>query len=159
MLSHILGHHGIENVVLEGQSMAYVAARIRAGVLEHGTVEMLKEYGLADRMLKQGRPKEGTEIVWENRPSSFIDLKRWTGKQMWAWGQSNIQEDLHQTLTAADADMVHEAGEVALHDVTGDPHVTYVKDGMHHRLDADFICGCDGFHGPSRHAIPADLRR
>lgn len=159
MLSHILGHHGIENVVLERQSMAHVAARIRAGVLEHGTVEMLKQYGLADRMLKQGKPKDGTEIVWENRPGSFIDLKRWTGKQMWAWGQTYIQEDLHQALTAAGADMVHEAADVALHNVTDDAHVTYVKDGVRHRLDADFICGCDGFHGPSRHAIPADVRR
>ncbi len=159
MLSHMLSTHGVDNVVLERQSMAHVAGRIRAGVLEHGTVELLKEYGLADRMLKEGKPKDGALIVWENRPDFFIDLKKWTGKQMWAWGQTNIQEDLHRVLTAAGAEMVHEAGEVALHDVTGKPYVTYQKDGVEHRLDADFICGCDGFHGPSRQAIPADQRR
>lgn len=159
MLSHILGVNGIANVVLERQSMAYVASRIRAGVLEYGTAELLKEYGLADRMLREGKAKNGALIVWENRPDFFIDLKKWTGKQMWAWGQTNIQEDLHDMLTASGAKMVHEADEVALRDVTGNPSVTYVKDGIQHRLSCDFICGCDGFHGPSRQAIPRDVRR
>ena len=159
MLSHILGVNGIENVVLERQSMEYVASRIRAGVLEYGTAELLKEYGLADRMLRDGKPKNGALIVWEDRPDFFIDLKKWTGKQMWAWGQTYIQEDLHEALTASGAKMVHEAGEVALHDVKDDPSVTYVKDGVQHRLSCDFICGCDGFHGPSRHAIPKHIRR
>ncbi len=159
MLSHILGVNGIDNVVLERQSMDYVASRIRAGVLEYGTAELLKEYGLADRMLRDGKAKNGALIVWENRPDFFIDLKKWTGKQMWAWGQTYIQEDLHDALIASGANMVHEAGEVALHDVTDNPSVTYVKDGVRHRLSCDFICGCDGFHGPSRHSIPKDIRR
>ncbi len=159
MLSHILGSHGIDNVVLERQSMDYVAARIRAGVLEHGTAELLKEYGLADRMLREGKAKDGTLIVWEGRPDFFIDLTKWTGKQMWAWGQTYIQEDLHEVLTASGAQMVHEAEDVVLNDVTDKPYVTFSKDGARHRLDCDFICGCDGYHGPSRQVIPLDVRR
>ncbi len=158
-LSLVLSKFGIDNVVLERHSMAYVAARIRAGVLEHGTAELLKEYGLADRMVKDGKPKDGTLIVWQDRPDHFIDVKKWTGKQMWAWGQTYIQEDLHQALSAMGANMVHEARDVALHGVTGQPYVTYTKDGAEHRLDCDFIAGCDGFHGPSRQAIPAEKRR
>ena len=158
-LSLVLSKFGIDNVVLERHSMAYVAARIRAGVLEHGTAELLKEYGLADRMVTDGKPKDGTLIVWQDRPDHFIDVKKWTGKQMWAWGQTYIQEDLHQALSAMGANMVHEARDVALHGVTGQPYVTYTKDGAEHRLDCDFIAGCDGFHGPSRQAIPAEKRR
>lgn len=159
MLSHILGRNGIDNIVVERQSMDHVASRIRAGVLEYGTAELLKQHGLAERMLREGKPKDGALIVWENRPDFFIDLTRWTGRQMWAWGQTYIQEDLHRALIASGAQLVHEAGNVALHDVTGNPSLTYEKDGVLHRIDCDFICGCDGFHGPSRHAIPKDGRR
>ena len=159
MLSHILSTDGIDNVVLERQSMAHVAGRIRAGVLEHGTAELLKHYGLGDRMVKEGKPKDGTRIVWQGRPDHFINVHKWTGKSMWAWGQTYIQEDLHRVLTGNGADLVHEAADVALHDVTGEPHVTYTKDGEEHRLECDFICGCDGFHGASRQAIPGDIRR
>ncbi|MBD1544718.1 4-hydroxybenzoate 3-monooxygenase [Roseibium aggregatum] len=159
MLSHILGRYGIDNAVVERHSMEHVASRIRAGVLEYGTAQLLKEHGLAERMLRDGKAKNGALIVWENRPDFFIDLKKWTGKQMWAWGQTYIQEDLHAALTASGAQMIHEAADVALHDITDDPSVTYVKDGVRHQLKCDFICGCDGFHGPSRQAIPLDVRR
>ena len=157
-LSHVLSRFSIDNVVLERQSMKYVEGRIRAGVLEHGTAELLKEYGLADRMVNEGKPKDGTLIVWEDRPDYFIDVKKWTGKQMWAWGQTYIQEDLHKALISSGTKMAHEAKDVALHDVTSKPYVTYTKDGVDHRLDADFIAGCDGFHGPSRQAIPSENR-
>ena len=159
MLSHMLSHDGIDNVVVERQSMDHVAGRIRAGVLEHGTAELLKEYGLAARMVKDGKPKDGTRIVWQGRPDHFIDVRKWTGKHMWAWGQTYIQEDLHRVLTRNGARLVHEAEDVVLHDVTDAPFVTYTKQGEEHRLACEFICGCDGFHGPSRHAIPKDVRR
>ena len=157
-LSHVLTRFGIDNVVLERQSMEYVEGRIRAGVLEHGTAELLKEFGLADRMIKEGKPKDGTLIVWQDKPNFFIDAKKWTGKQMWAWGQTYIQQDLHKILLASGAVMVHEAEDVLLHDVTDRPHVTYTKNGINHRLNADFLVGCDGFHGVARQAIPTDKR-
>lgn len=158
-LGHVLSRHGIEFVVLERQSMEYVASRIRAGLLEHGTAELIKEHGLADRMVKQGKPKDGTLIVWQDKPECLIDVRKWTGKQMWAWGQTYIQEDLHNALLASGAQMVHEAKDVSIHDITERPYVTYSKEGAEHRLDAEFVVGCDGFHGPCRQAIPADRRR
>ncbi|MEM6620291.1 MAG: FAD-dependent monooxygenase, partial [Pseudomonadota bacterium] len=103
--------------------------------------------------------KDGTQIVWEGKSDFFVDVKKWTGKQMWAWGQTYITEDLYAAQEADGALIATEAADVALHDVTGTPHVTYRKDGVAHRIDCDFICGCDGYHGPSRQAIPAAKRR
>ncbi|SIO11180.1 4-hydroxybenzoate 3-monooxygenase [Vannielia litorea] len=160
MLSHILDANGIDNLVLERQTKAYVLGRIRAGVLEHNTVEMLRDYGLGERMDREGMPKDGTQILWENRPDFFIDVKKWTGKQMMAWGQTYITEDLYAARERDGGAVICEAADVTLHDIESDaPHVTYVKDGTTHRIDCRFIAGCDGFHGPSRQAIPRSHRR
>ncbi|GHA61609.1 4-hydroxybenzoate 3-monooxygenase [Amylibacter ulvae] len=156
MLSHILDANGIDNVVLERQSKEYVMGRIRAGVLEHNTVQMLRDYGLNERLDKIGKPKDGTLILWENRPEFFIDIKKWTGKQMMAYGQTYITEDLYAARERDGGAVICEAQNVALHDIESDtPHVTYEKDGNIHRVDCRFIAGCDGFHGPSRKAIPS----
>lgn len=159
MLSHVLAGLGIDTIVLERQSKDYVLGRIRAGVLEHGTAQMLIEHGLDARMQREGKPKDGTLIVWEGQEDFFIDVKKWTGKQMWAWGQTYITEDLYAAREAAGAQIFCEVGDVTLHDVTGEPAVTFTKDGVQHRVRCDFIAGCDGFHGPSRQAIPTAVRR
>lgn len=159
MLSHILDRHGIDSIVLERQSKSYVLSRVRAGVLEHGSAEMLIEHGLGDRMQKEGKAKNGTQIVWEDRDDFFIDVHKWTGKKMWAWGQTYITEDLYAAREAAGAEIYCEAADVALHDVTGTPFVTFAKDGTDYQVDCDFIAGCDGFHGPSRQAMPSEVRR
>ena len=159
MLSHILFRNGIDNIVIERQSKDHVLGRIRAGVLEHDTVQMLRDYGLADRMEQLGKPKDGTQIVWENRDDFFIDVKKWTGKQMWAWGQTYITEDLYAARERDGGRIICSADHVGLHDVTNAAYVTFIKEGVEHRIDCDFIAGCDGFHGPSRHAIPDHTRR
>ncbi len=160
LLSHILDANGIDNVVIERQSKDYVLGRIRAGVLEAGAAQLLRDYGHGDRMDREGRSKDGTRILWQDRPDFFIDVKKWTGQQMMAYGQTYITEDLYAARERDDGAVVCEAKDVALHDIeTGAPHVTYRKDGQSHRVDSRFVAGCDGFHGPSRQAIPATHRR
>ena len=160
LLSHILDANGIDTVVLERHSKAHVLSRIRAGVLEAGSVALLRDAGLGERMDREGKPKDGTQIVWQNKPGYFIDTMKWTGKQMMAYGQTVITEDLYAARERDGGAVITEAENVALHDVAGDaPFVTYDRNGAPHRVDCRFIAGCDGFHGPSRQAIPPDIRR
>ncbi|EEA94495.1 4-hydroxybenzoate 3-monooxygenase [Pseudovibrio sp. JE062] len=160
LLSHILSENGIDSVVLEQRTKDYVLSRIRAGLLETGTVQLLRDYDLAERMDKNGKSKKGSWITRQGFPSHFIDTHKWTGKEMMVYGQTDITEDLYDARERAGGNVINEAADVALHDVTADaPYVTYVKDGQTHRLDCDYIAGCDGFHGVSRKTIPADILR
>ena len=158
LLSHILHRGGIETIVLERQSRAYVLERIRAGVLEPGTVELLREVGLGARMDREGHVHDGFGIAWEGRPRFFADTMKYTGKQMMAYGQTAITEDLYAARDAAGGVIIDEAADVTLHDVAERrPAVTYQKDGALHRVDCDFIAGCNGSHGVSRASIPPEL--
>ncbi len=158
MLSHILDRHKIANVVLERRSKAYVLSRIRAGLLEPGSVKMLRDYDLAERMDAFGKAKNGTGIVWQNKPDHFIDSMKWTGQQMMAWGQTAITEDLYAARERDGAQLINEAENVVLHDVAGDaPWVTFKQGEADYRLDCNIIAGCDGYHGPSRRSIPDNI--
>ncbi len=160
LLSHILHRNGIDNIVLERQSRQYVLDRIRAGVLEAGTVALLREVGLGARMDRDGHPHDGAAIAWEGRPRFFIDTFKYTGKRMMAYGQTAITEDLFAARDAAGGQIVDEAANVRPHDLTSDrPFVTYEKGGAQHRVDCDYVAGCDGYHGVSRASIPADVLR
>ena len=109
---------------------AHVLGRIRAGVLEAGTVELLREVGLGTRMDREGHPHDGSAIAWEGRPRFFIDTKKFTGKAMMAYGQTAITEDLYAARDAAGGQIIDEAGNVRLHELTsGRPYVTYEKEG------------------------------
>jgi len=159
-LSHVLDMHGIDNVVLERQTKAYVLARIRAGVLENGSMTFLRDIGMGERMDRDGKLKNGSAIVWEGKPGHFIDTKKWTGKHMMAYGQTNLTDDLYNARERDGGQVVNEAKDVALFDLTTDaPYVTYEKDGEPCRVDCDYIAGCDGFHGVSRKSIPDDILR
>ena len=156
LLAHILDRQGVDSIVLERQSRAYVLKRIRAGVLEAGTVALLREVGLGERMDREGHPHDGSAIAWAGRKRFFIDTRKYTGKSMMAYGQTSITEDLYAARDAAGGQTVDEAGNVALHDLTSErPFVTYEKGGKVHRVDCDYVAGCDGFHGVSRQSIPA----
>ncbi len=158
LLSHILDRTGIDSIVLERQARAHVLERIRAGVLEAGTVTLLREVGLGERMDREGHPHDGSAIAWEGRPRFMIDTKKYTGKPMMAYGQTAITEDLFAARDAAGGKIVDEAADVQLHELTSDrPYVTYEKDGARLRIDCDYVAGCDGYHGVSRTAIPADV--
>lgn len=160
LLSQRLYLEGIDSVVLEHQSRAYVLARIRAGVLEWGSVEVLRESGVGDRMDRDGHVHDGTGIVWGNEYAMTLDTKKYADKPMMAYGQTNITEDLYLARDAAGGVIIHEANNVTPHDLTTDhPYVTYEKAGQTQRIDCEFVAGCDGFHGVSRQSIPQNLRR
>ncbi len=157
LLSHILHRNGIDSTVLERQSRAHVLERIRAGVLEAGTVSLLREVGLGERMDREGHPHDGSAIAWEGRPRFFIDTKKFTGRQLTTYGQTSLTEDLYAARDKTGGKVIDQASDVQLHELTSQrPFVTYDKNGTH-RIDCDYIAGCDGFHGVSRSSIPAGV--
>jgi p-hydroxybenzoate 3-monooxygenase len=158
LLSHTLDRNGIDSIVLERQTRSHVLERIRAGVLEAGTVALLREVGLGERMDREGRPHDGSWIAWEDRPRLLIDTKKYTGKPMMAYGQTAITEDLFAARDAAGGKVIDEADNVRLHELNSDrPYVTYEKEGVVQRVDCDYVAGCDGYHGVSRISIPASV--
>ncbi len=159
LLSQLLHKEGIDTVVLERRGRDHVLGRIRAGVLEWGTVDLLRAAGVGERMEAEGFVHDGTLLAAQNR-TIRIDFKRLTGRSVMVYGQTEVTHDLYAARDASGGTVIHGTEEVALHDLdTGQPHVTWRKDGRDHRIDCDFVAGCDGFHGPSRQAIPAALRR
>ncbi|HEY4029075.1 MAG TPA: 4-hydroxybenzoate 3-monooxygenase [Caulobacteraceae bacterium] len=155
LLSQLLHVAGIDSVVLERHTRDYVEARIRAGLLEQTTVKLLEEAGAGARMRREGLPHGGVNLASDGEMFR-IDFEGLVGKQMMIYGQTEVTRDLNDLLAERDQP-VFEAEDVALHDIATDqPCVTYRKDGQDHRLDCDFIAGCDGYHGPSRRSIPAE---
>jgi p-hydroxybenzoate 3-monooxygenase len=154
LLSHVLDLGGVESVILEMHTREYVLGRIRAGVLEKGSVDFLTEKGLGERMNREGLIHEGSAIAWRDK-RLFIDCQKYTGRPFMAYGQTKIQEDLDAVCGDR---VIEEALDVTPHDVTSDaPYVTFTKNGEKSRLDCDFVAGCDGFHGVSRTVIPKDF--
>jgi p-hydroxybenzoate 3-monooxygenase len=153
LLSQLLRLQGVDSIVLERQTRDYVEARIRAGLLEWGTVELLKAAGVGERLLREGLVHGGFEIAFSGRLHR-IDLKALAGKSVLIYGQSELQKDLDSA--AADR-VVWDAKEVAIHDFQGvRPRVTYAKDGVAEEIHCDFVAGCDGYHGVSRASVPKD---
>ena len=160
LLSQRLHLEGVDNVVLERQSRTHVLERIRAGLLEWGSVEVLRDSDVGERMDRDGHVHDGTGIVWGGEHQLTLDTRKFASKPMMAYGQTNITEDLYLARDAMGGVVVDEAEDVALHDINGNaPYVTYQKTGAHARLDCDFVVGCDGFHGVSRESVPKSARR
>jgi p-hydroxybenzoate 3-monooxygenase len=160
LLSHILDQNGIESIVLERHTRQHVLQRIRAGVLETGTIELLRAVGLGARMDREGIPHDGTAIAWEGRPRFLIDTKKFTGKRMMAYGQTAITEDLYAARDAAGGQIIHSVSNVQLQELSSThPRVTYESNGQAQRIDCDYVAGCDGFHGVSRPSIPGSILR
>lgn len=146
-------------MVLERRSQDYVLSRIRAGVLEAGTVRVLEEAGVGARAAAEGLPHEGVEFSWHDERIR-IDLEALTGQQVTVYGQTEVTRDLYDAAAARDARIVHEAEVLRIEDIETDaPVVVYRKDGAEHRLEARFVAGCDGYHGPSRKAMPKAVHR
>jgi p-hydroxybenzoate 3-monooxygenase len=160
LLSELLHRQGIASVVVEKHSRAHVLARVRAGVLEPTTVEVLRAHGLAERMDRLGHVHDGMRIVWAGRDSYFIDVARHVGKYLMTYGQTSIQEDLFAAADRRNATVFTEVSEVRPTDMNSDrPQLRFVHEGRTIELACDFIAGCDGFHGVSRTAIPQGARR
>lgn len=159
LLGQLLHRAGIDNVVLERRSRDYVLSRIRAGVLETGLVELMYEAGVGERMEREGHVHDGT-IIASGDEQVRVDFKALTGKHVLVYGQTEVTRDLYAARDAAGLETLHDCRGVKPHDLdTAAPFVTFLKDGQVHRLDCDFVAGCDGYHGPCRQEIPTTVRR
>lgn len=155
LLSLLLHQADVDTVVVERQTRQHVLERIRAGVLEWGTVEVLRDAGAGANMDRLGVVHDGARVAWGGR-SLFFDIASHTGRHFMAYGQSSLQADLYAVADDRGVTIVDRAEEVLPHDVTaGSPWLTYRRDGVEHRIDADFVVGCDGYHGACRSIIPA----
>ncbi|TDR51089.1 p-hydroxybenzoate 3-monooxygenase [Halomonas ventosae] len=155
LLGQLLSRQGIDNVILERKSGEYVLSRIRAGVLEQGMVDLLREAGVDKRMDEEGEVHDGVELALDNRRVR-VDLAGLTGgKTVMVYGQTEVTRDLMEAREATGGTTLYEADNVQPHDLESDsPYITFEKDGETHRLDCDYVAGCDGFHGISRKSIP-----
>lgn len=159
LLGQLLLANGISNVVLERRTGEYVLGRVRAGVIEQGTAELLEAAGVAERMHREGLVHEGIEIAFGGARHR-VDLRAFTGRTVLVYGQTEITRDLMAGRAAAGGVTIYEAESVALHDIdSAAPRVSYRVGGARQEIECDFIAGCDGFHGVSRASIPAGTLR
>lgn len=155
LLGALLHRHGIDNVVIEQRSPDYVLSRIRAGVLEQVAVDLLDEAGVGERLHAEGLPHDGFHLVFGGRRHR-IDLHGLTGKRVMVYGQTDVTRDLMAHRAAIGRQTVYEAEDVAVGGFDGaTPTVSWTQGGQRHTLQADFIAGCDGFHGVCRASVPA----
>jgi len=156
LLAHLLHQQGIESVVLEVRSRAYIEQRVRAGVLEQGTVDLLTECGLGERMLREGLIHHGVELRFSGR-SHRIDFDALTGgRGITVYGQQEVVKDLLRAREAVGSLPLFEVADVGIDDLTSDrPVVRFTHDGVDHELRCDVIAGCDGSHGICRPSVPA----
>ena len=159
LLGHLLHLAGIESVILEARSRDYVENRIRAGVLEHGTADLLERSGVGERMRRVGLPHEGTILRFDGRDHR-IDFKALTGQAVTVYSQHEVVRDLIDARLRSGAPIVFEADRVSVHDFEGDrPVIRYHLAGEDHALACDYIAGCDGFHGVCRSSVPDGVLR
>jgi p-hydroxybenzoate 3-monooxygenase len=156
LLSQLLHRRGIDTVVLEKHTRDYVLGRIRAGVLEHGFADLMREAGVGERMDREGEIHEGFEIAHDGM-REHVDLKGLSGNTVIVYGQTELTRDLYDGREKANGVVITEAEDVQPHDLTSaTPYITYKKNGKNERIDCDYIIGCDGFHGVSRKSIPQE---
>jgi p-hydroxybenzoate 3-monooxygenase len=159
LLSQLLNRAGIDTVVLERKSRDYVLSRIRAGVLESGTVDLIRKAGAGARMDREGIVHDGCYLS-SNGEMFRVDFHESCGKRVMVYGQTEVTRDLYDAQDDIGATVIHDVDDVVLHDLDSvAPSVSYTHDGVSHRLDCDYVAGCDGFHGVSRASIPADIRQ
>ena len=158
LLGQLLHNAGIDNVIIERQTGEYVLGRIRAGVLEQGMVDLLRQAGVSQRMDAEGLVHTGFELALDDR-QVHIDLKGLTGgKTVMVYGQTEVTRDLMAAREAVGAHTLYSVSNVQPHGMKTDaPYVTFDKEGESVRLDCDYIAGCDGFHGVARQSIPSDV--
>lgn len=159
LLSQLLNKAGVDTVVLERTTRARVLSRIRAGVLEAGTVQMLEHAGVAARLKREGIAHGGCYLT-DDDLMVHINFAELTGKQVTVYGQTEVTIDLYDAQDAMGTQIIHEVEDVVINDATtSTPFVEYTKDGTRQRIDCAYVAGCDGFHGVSRKTIPEEKRR
>ena len=159
LLSQLLHRKGIDTIVLERKTREYVLGRIRAGILETGFVDLMREAGVGERMDKESFVHDGTVIAYGNAQFD-INFTEHTGTPVVVYGQTEVTRDLYDAREAMDGKIVFNVQNVEIHDADSDaPYVTYTVDGKEERIDCEFVAGCDGFHGVSRQTIPLSVRK
>jgi p-hydroxybenzoate 3-monooxygenase len=158
LLAHLLHRQGVDAVVLEARDRQYVEARIRAGVLEQGSTDVLREAGVGERMDREGLVHGGIYLRFDG-VSHHIPMSELThGRAVMIYGQTEVVKDLVAARVAADAPLRFECSEVSVHGLEADePTIRYVYEGLEHELRCEFIAGCDGFHGVCRASVPAGV--
>jgi p-hydroxybenzoate 3-monooxygenase len=158
LLSQLLNKAGISTVVLERKDRDYVLSRIRAGVLEWGTVELLRQAGAGARMDREGQVHSGCFLASDG-DMFRVDFQKASGKQVMVYGQTEVTKDLYDAQDSIGATIIYNAEDVTLHDLqSSKPRVSWKQNGIGQELTCDYVAGCDGFHGVSRPSIPADVR-
>ncbi|MBB4052949.1 p-hydroxybenzoate 3-monooxygenase [Devosia subaequoris] len=152
MLGRLLDLAGIANVIIERKSAEYVLGRIRAGVLEQGSVDLMERAQVASRLRAEGLVHHGTDLSFDG-DRLRIDFTKLVGKHVTVYGQTEVTRDL---MEAREGNTIYEAANVAIHDFDGSPSVSWEQDGVTQRLDCDYIAGCDGYHGVSRASVPQE---
>ncbi|MCK4712453.1 MAG: FAD-dependent monooxygenase, partial [Marinosulfonomonas sp.] len=159
LLSQLLHRKGIDTIILERKTRDYVLGRIRAGVLEVGFVNLMREAGVAARMDAEGFTHNGTSIAYGDTQFR-IDFTKHTNTPVVVYGQTELTRDLYDAREAMDGKIIFNADAVQIHGADSDaPYVTYNAGAGEQRIDCDYIAGCDGFHGVSRQTIPDTIRR
>jgi len=159
LLSHLLHLQGIESIVLEARSREYVENRIRAGVLEYGTEQLLNDSGVGERMRHEGLLHPGV-VMRFGRADHRIDFADLVGKHVLVYSQHRVVQDLIAARLVAGGQIVFGAEDVSVHDFqAGSPRIRYRYDGRAHEIECDIIAGCDGFHGVCRPSIPTGVLR
>jgi p-hydroxybenzoate 3-monooxygenase len=164
LLSHLLDLDGIESVLVENRAPDYVLGRIRAGVLESSSVDLLTSVGLGERIAREGYEHRGIYLQWTHEGAGerhHVDFVDHVGRSVWIYGQTEVTKDLMAAREKAGRAAYYEVSDVALHDLESErPSATFTDaDGVARRVEADAVAGCDGFHGPSRPTIPDGVRR
>jgi len=160
LLGHLLAERGVDAVVVESRSRAYVEGRLRAGVLEHGTVDLLVAAGLGDRLLREGLRHDGIHLQWPGE-RAHLDFPALTGRSVWVYGQTEVVKDLIAARLAAGGQLLFEVTDTSVTDADGERPVLRCTDadGRPQVFECDAIVGADGFHGISRCEIPRQLQR
>ena len=159
LLSQLLHKKGIDTVVLERKTRDYVLGRIRAGILEQGFVDLMREAGVGERMDRESFIHDGTVVSYGDEEFG-INFKDLTGTSVVVYGQTEVTRDLYDAREAMDGKIIFNTENVQIYGADTDaPYVTYTVDGTQHRIDCDYVAGCDGFHGVSRQTIPLTVRK
>ncbi|MBS4208322.1 4-hydroxybenzoate 3-monooxygenase [Bacillus sp. FJAT-50079] len=160
MLAHMLHLQGIESIIIEKRSREEIEGRIRAGVLEQGTVDLLNATGVGNRMMKEGQIHHGIELQF-NRKRHRINMHDLTdGKKIMLYAQHEVVKDLLEARMKAGGKILFDVSDVCLNEIhSNSPKIGFSHKGVREEIECDFIAGCDGFHGPSRKAIPESIRK
>jgi p-hydroxybenzoate 3-monooxygenase len=153
MLALLLHARGIDSVVLERRDREYVEGRVRAGLLEQNAVDLMRELGVAAELDAKGLPHDGVYLRWQGE-TLHIPMTELTGRAITIYGQQQVVRDLIDACAERGVEVRFEVEDVAAHDLTGAPHITFAGEGGEERLDCQLIAGCDGFHGVCRPTIP-----